>query len=79
MSTPSLPALPTFSALRRLEPRPGGQWAITGQSNDSFSLAYVMDGGSNAICYTMHPCTTEEEVRNHCGSLIYDGQSASPE
>ncbi|KAG5984740.1 hypothetical protein E4U55_003384 [Claviceps digitariae] len=71
-SNGTIPALPTISALRRLEPRPGGQWAVTGQSDDSYSLAYVMDGGSNAICYTIHACTTEEEVRNHCGSLIYD-------
>lgn len=31
-----------------------------------------MDGGTDAICYTMKPCTTEEDVRTHCGSLIYD-------
>ncbi|KAG5998092.1 hypothetical protein E4U43_002493 [Claviceps pusilla] len=75
-SSGSVPALPTISALRRLEPRPGGQWAITGQSDDSYSLAYIMDGGHNAICYTMHACTTEEEVLNHCGSLIYDVNSS---
>ncbi|KAG6004705.1 hypothetical protein E4U21_000860, partial [Claviceps maximensis] len=71
-SSGTVPALPTISALRRLEPRPGGQWAVTGQSDDSYSLAYLMDGGSDAICYTIHTCTTEEEVRSHCGSLIYD-------
>ncbi|QUC19882.1 uncharacterized protein UV8b_04123 [Ustilaginoidea virens] len=30
-----------------------------------------MDGGNNAICYMMQPCTTEEDVHAHCGSLIY--------
>lgn len=73
-SSESVPALPTISALHHLEPRPGGQWAVTEQSNDSYSLAYLMDDGHNSICYTIHPCTTEEEIRNRCGSLIYDGK-----
>ncbi|EFY88586.1 hypothetical protein J3459_011536 [Metarhizium acridum] len=70
-------ALPTVSALRHLEPRPGGQWAVTGQSSASYSLAYIMDGGTDAICYTMKPCTTEEDVRIHCASLIYDYSEAN--
>lgn len=71
MASPNTPALPTISALRHLEPRPGGQWAVTGQSANSYSLAYIMDGGADAICYTMQPCATEEDVRAHCGAMIY--------
>ncbi|KHO00961.1 uncharacterized protein MAM_01739 [Metarhizium album ARSEF 1941] len=65
-------ALPTISALRHLEPRPGGHWTVTGHSSASYTLAYIMDGGADAICYTMKLCATEEDVLTHCGSLIYD-------
>ncbi|KZZ99690.1 hypothetical protein AAL_02262 [Moelleriella libera RCEF 2490] len=71
MSSTNTPVLPTVSALRRLEPRPGGHWMVNGQSNDTYSLAYFMDGGILAVCYTMHPCTTVEAIRAQCGPLIY--------
>ncbi|KID83387.1 hypothetical protein MAJ_11316, partial [Metarhizium majus ARSEF 297] len=77
MESSDRPTLPTVSALRHLEPRPGGQWAVTGRSSASYSLAYIMDGGTDAICYTMKPCTTEEDVRTHCASLIYDYSEAN--
>lgn len=59
-------------ALRHLEPHPGGLWTLTGQQQDSYTIAYVMEGRGEAVYYTVQACTNEADVRQHCGSHIYD-------
>ncbi|EHK22526.1 uncharacterized protein TRIVIDRAFT_221797 [Trichoderma virens Gv29-8] len=68
----SSPKIPPISALTALEPRPGGQWTINRQEGDATSLSYVMDNGSEAITYTLHQCQTEEDIRKHCASFVYE-------
>ena len=68
----AMPGVIPKVALQALEPCAGGFWTVTGQSNDGFSIAYIMNGGTQAISYTMRPCTTEEEVLKHCKNHLYD-------
>lgn len=65
-------ALPT-AALRALEPRVGGFWAITSQekSTGTISMTYFMNDGSEAVTYNMRACKSEEEVRQQFASQIY--------
>ncbi|KAF7563889.1 hypothetical protein G7046_g229 [Stylonectria norvegica] len=72
LATIDAAALLSGSALRHLEPRPGGYWTVTAQSQDVISLAYVMDGGVEAAYYTFNACSTIEDVRTRCESLIYE-------
>lgn len=64
--------LPPISALKALEPRPGGQWAIYEQEGDTISLSYVMNNGTEAITYTLYQCKTEEDIRKHCAGFVYE-------
>ena len=72
---------PPISALRALEPRPGGHWTVYGQEGAVLSLSYMMDNVTEAITYTLHQCKTEEEIRKHCASFVYeytDGMTPLP-
>lgn len=64
--------LPPISALKTLEPRPGGQWAVYEQEGDTISLSYVMNNGTEAVTYTLHQCKTEEDIRKHCAGFVYE-------
>ena len=68
----SMPGVLPKVALQALEPCAGGFWTVTSQSNEGFSVAYIMNGGTQAISYTMRPCTTEEEVLKRCSNHLYD-------
>jgi hypothetical protein len=67
----SLPAIPK-TALKALETVPGGSWTVTGQTKDTYSLKYRTKGGRNDVSFTMHPCTTEKDIRAQCGQFFYD-------
>lgn len=72
--------LPPISALKALEPRPGGHWAVYEQEGDATTLSYVMNNGTEAITYTLHQCKTEEDIRKHCAGFVYeytDGMKSS--
>lgn len=66
------PKIPPISALTALEPRPNGQWTINEHDGDSTSLSYVMDHGAEAITYTLRHCNTEDAIRKHCASFVYE-------
>ncbi|KAL7790735.1 hypothetical protein V8C37DRAFT_383784 [Trichoderma ceciliae] len=66
------PKPPPISALKALEPRPGGHWTVYEQEGDDLSLSYAMDNGTRAIKYTLRQCRTEEEIRKHCASFVYE-------
>lgn len=68
----AMPGVLPKVALQALEPCAGGFWTVTSQSNDGFSVAYIMNGGTQAISYTMRPCATEEEVLKRCRNHLYD-------
>ncbi|EHK42952.1 uncharacterized protein TrAtP1_001897 [Trichoderma atroviride] len=64
--------LPPISALKALEPRPDGHWAVYEQEGDATTLSYVMNNGTEAITYTLHQCKTEEDIRKHCAGFVYE-------
>jgi hypothetical protein len=74
---PNLPRVLPIVALKALEPREGGFWALTGQSSggEAFSITYFMDNGTRAISYTMQPCMTTEQAMKHFRYQIYEPPS----
>ncbi|CAG9986397.1 unnamed protein product [Clonostachys byssicola] len=60
------------AALKALEPRPGGRWAVEPESEGSFRFVYTMGEGEGSVYYTLRPCSTEEEIRDNCKDFIYD-------
>ncbi|CAH0046398.1 unnamed protein product [Clonostachys solani] len=66
------------SALKALEPRPGGRWVVENESEGVFRFVYIM-GEEEAVYYSLRPCSTEEEIRDNCKDFIYDMPSSSPQ
>ena len=60
------------SLLNLLEPGVDGEWKITGQSQKSFMLSFIMKQGSEALHYTISPCLTKAEVEKECADFIYE-------
>jgi hypothetical protein len=63
--------LPPITALKALEPRPGGHWTVQGQEGDAISLSYVLNG-AEAMTFDLRQCKTEEDVRKFCSSFVYE-------
>ncbi|KAL7822778.1 hypothetical protein V8C26DRAFT_184754 [Trichoderma gracile] len=63
--------LPPITALKALEPRPGGHWTVQDQEGDAISLSYVLDG-AEAMAFDLRQCKTEEDVRKFCSSFVYE-------
>ncbi|KAK1255959.1 hypothetical protein MKX07_008218 [Trichoderma sp. CBMAI-0711] len=63
--------LPPITALKALEPRPGGHWTVQGQEGDAISLSYVLNG-VEAMVFDLRQCKTEEDVRKFCSSFVYE-------
>ncbi|KAL7818691.1 hypothetical protein V8C44DRAFT_174040 [Trichoderma aethiopicum] len=63
--------LPPITALKALEPRPGGHWTVQDQEGDAISLTYVLDG-AEAVAFDLRQCKTEEDVRKYCSSFVYE-------
>lgn len=72
LARPENPTVLPAVSLRPLQPRDGGYWAVTGQCEDTFTLSYFMNGGTEGIAYAMQPCTTEEDIRKYCAEHLYD-------
>lgn len=60
-----------LSAVKHLEPYPGGRWVMTGENKDSMVLTYVLEGAMHNVSYTVHRCSTEEDIHTHCRSQLY--------
>ncbi|KAI9163510.1 hypothetical protein HJFPF1_05127 [Paramyrothecium foliicola] len=63
----SLPA----SALKHLEPSPGGQWMCR-EHQGALHVAYNVVGGHGTYHYLINPCTTERQVHENCRTHIYE-------
>ncbi|PTB70488.1 hypothetical protein BBK36DRAFT_1165015 [Trichoderma citrinoviride] len=63
--------VPPITALKALEPRPGGHWTVQDQEGDAISLSYVLDG-AEAMAFDLRQCKSEEDVRKYCSSFVYE-------
>ncbi|TFB03667.1 hypothetical protein CCMA1212_004764 [Trichoderma ghanense] len=70
--------LPPITALKALEPRPGGHWTVQDQEGDAISLTYVLDG-AEVMAFDLRQCKTEEDVRKYCSTFVYEYTDNAPE
>ncbi|TQW01167.1 hypothetical protein IF1G_01098 [Cordyceps javanica] len=68
----SLPA----SAFKHLEPYPGGNWTVSGETADSVTVSYSYGGNAEVVSYTLRQCRTEQDVIAQCQSLMYNFESS---
>ncbi|KAM0664999.1 hypothetical protein ACQRIU_006152 [Beauveria bassiana] len=64
----SLPA----SALKHLEPYPGGSWTVSGETADTVTVSYSCVDNPGVVSYTLHQCRTEQDVMARCQSHMYN-------
>lgn len=72
-SADSLPPIATTlpqTLLRQLEWRAGGDWSVSAQSPECFTLSYNIRG-NEPVKFTMHACSTQAEVESQCAAVIY--------
>ncbi|KAJ3489102.1 hypothetical protein NLG97_g6063 [Lecanicillium saksenae] len=59
------------SALKHLEPYPGGSWTVSGETADSVTVSYSGENNAEIVSYTLHRCETEEDVLKQCQPFLY--------
>ncbi|KAF1733757.1 hypothetical protein CRV24_005287 [Beauveria bassiana] len=64
----SIPA----SALKHLEPYPGGSWTVSGETADTVTVSYSCVDNPGVVSYTLHQCRTEQDVMARCQSHMYN-------
>ncbi|KAJ6786446.1 hypothetical protein PWT90_03331 [Aphanocladium album] len=67
------------SALKHLEPYPGGSWNVVGETADSITVSYSGEDNVEIVSYTLNRCLTEQDVLKQCQPFLYTLESMTGE